>query len=414
MRLPGGVFYGWAIALFASVIAFSSGPGQSFVFSVFVDPIIEETGFSRSAVSTLYAAGSGISAVMVSLVSRMADRFGPRRVLLFVGSALGAVCLLLATAHAMLVFLFAFAALRALGQGSLPVNGTLLIAQWFSRYRARAVAVMSLGFAVATAVLPPASRLVIESYGWREAYAVLGVMVWLLILPGSFFLIRDTPEQVGLLPDGEEVPSGRHVEASTVSGPDNRRVFTSTTFWALALPLATPSLVVTAMVFHQTGIFEERGLSATTAGAVFVPFAISSAVSAVAGGFLIDRYGPRPVFVGAMVLLLAALAWLQFVDSVPEALLYATILGASGALAQTIGGVIWAHFYGRERLGRIQGSGMMVGIAGAALGPLPLALLESVFDGFGPGLLALSVLPVIAIVVILLARPVGTAIPQEA
>jgi MFS family permease len=335
-------------------------------------------------------------------------------VLLFVGSALGAVCLLLATAHAMLVFLFAFAALRVLGQGSLPVNGTLLIAQWFSRYRARAVAVMSLGFAVATAVLPPVSRLVIESYGWREAYAVLGVMVWVLILPGSFFLVRNTPEEVGLLPDGEEVSSGRRVETPTVSGPDKRRVFTSTTFWALALPLATPSLVVTAMVFHQTGIFEERGLSATTAGAVFVPFAISSAVSAVAGGFLIDRYGPRPVFVGSMALLLAALGWLQFVDSVPEALLYGAILGASGALAQTIGGVIWAHFYGRERLGRIQGSGMMVGIAGAALGPLPLALLESAFDGFGPGLLALSVLPVIAIVVISLARPVRTESLQEA
>ncbi len=383
------------------------------MFSVFVDSIIEETGFSRSLVSTLYAAGSGVSAVMVALVSRMADRVGPRRVLLFVGTALGTVCLILATAQALVVFLVAFAGLRALGQGSLPVNGTLLIAQWFFRYRARAVAVMSLGFALSTAILPPLGRFLIDNYGWREAYAVLGVMVWCLVLPGTFFLVRDTPEEVGLLPDGEAVAAGQAPPAAPeTTGPDRRRVFTSRTFWALALPQATPSLVITAMVFHQTGIFEEQGLSATTAGAVFVPFAISSAVSAVVGGVLIDRLGPRRVFVGAMVLLLCALAWLQLVDTVLEAVVYALILGASGSLSQTISGVIWAHFYGRQRLGRIQGSGMMVGIAGAAIGPLPLALLEDAFNGFGEGLLALMVLPVLAIVIISSARPVSYPVGQ--
>ena len=349
---------------------------------------------------------------MVAMVSRMADRVGPRRVLLFVGTALGMVCLILATAQALVVFLVAFAGLRALGQGSLPVNGTLLIAQWFSRYRARAVAVMSLGFALSTAILPPLSRFLIDDYGWREAYAVLGVMVWVLVLPGTFFLVRDTPEEAGLLPDGEQRAAGPPQAVPDTTGPDTRRVFTSTSFWALALPQATPSLVITAMVFHQTGIFEEQGLSATTAGAVFVPFAISSALSAVAGGVLIDRFGPRQVFIGAMVLLLVALGWLQFVDTVPEAVVYALILGASGSLSQTISGVIWAHFYGRHRLGRIQGSGMMVGIAGAAIGPLPLALLEDAFNGFGQGLLALMILPVLAIIIISSARPVVDTVGQ--
>ena len=65
------------------------------------------------------------------------------------------------------------------------------------------------------------------------------------------------------------------------------------------------------------------------------------------------------------------------------------------------------HFYGRRRLGRIQGSGMMVGVAGAAIGPLPLALLEAAFNGFTEGLLALMILPVLAIIVISSARPVS-------
>ncbi|MPZ23182.1 MAG: MFS transporter [Dehalococcoidia bacterium] len=206
-RNPGGIYYGWVIAVFAAVVAFASGPGQSFVFAVFLDPMIEETGFSRSAISTLYAAGTGVSAVMVSLVSRVADRRGPRMVLVLVAAALGIVCFVMASAHSMIVFVMAFAALRALGQGMLPVNGTLLVAQWFVRYRARAISMMSLGFACSIAVLPPISRILIDNLGWREAYAFLGLMVWVLIIPGSLFLVRNRPEDVGLFPDGADSPS---------------------------------------------------------------------------------------------------------------------------------------------------------------------------------------------------------------
>lgn len=394
--------------MFAAVVAFSSGPGQSYVFSVFIDPMIEETGFSRSGISTLYAAGTAVSAVMISLVSRLADRYGPRMMLLVVGFSLGAVCVLMASAHSLVIFVIAFASLRALGQGSMPVNGTLLVANWFARYRARAVSIMGLGFAASTALLPPISRLLIEGLGWREAYAALGLMVWLLILPGALFLVKDRPEDIGLLPDGDTVPDGHVFEARQPSTADKRKVFTSAGFWALALPLATPPLVVTALVFHQTGIFEENGLSATTAGVVFIPFAAASALSAVASGFLVDRWGPKPAFVLSMVLLLAAMGWLQMVNSNLAAIAYVVILGISMAVAQTVSGVIWAFYYGREGLGRVQGSAMTVGIAGAAIGPLPLALLQATFDGFAAGLAAMAALPALAIVGVMFARPRAT------
>ena len=234
------------------------------MFSVFLDSIIAETGFSRSSISVLYAVGSGISAVMVSLVSRMADRVGPRKVLMWVGVALGGACFAMASANTLIVIMVALASLRALGQGSLPVNGTLLVAQWFTRYRARAVSIMGLGFALSTSILPPLCTFLIQEIGWRETYALLGVMVWLLIIPGAFFLVKDRPEAVGLLPDGAPVPpvtAGQPGPPKSAPGPDRRKVFTSARFWMLALPLATTPLVGTALIFHQAGIFAEQGLS---------------------------------------------------------------------------------------------------------------------------------------------------------
>ncbi|MBA2617318.1 MAG: hypothetical protein H0U91_04020, partial [Rubrobacter sp.] len=73
--VPGGregPFYGWAVVLVAAIATFCSGPGQSFVFSVFVDPILADTGISRVGLSTLYAFGTAVSAGMVVLVARLA------------------------------------------------------------------------------------------------------------------------------------------------------------------------------------------------------------------------------------------------------------------------------------------------------------------------------------------------------
>ncbi|MEX2047049.1 MAG: MFS transporter [Chloroflexota bacterium] len=397
VRVPSPRFYyGWVIAAVSALVAFSSGPGQSYVFSVFIDPMIAETGYARSEVSLLYAVGTALSAAVVSLVGRAAVRHGPRRMILVTAGMLGAACLLLASAGSLLVFAVALALLRALGQGSLPINGTLLIAEWFERYRGRAVGVMGLGFATSAAILPVLSRALIDAVGWREAYAVLGMMVWLLVLPATSLLVRDTPESLGLRVDGGPSAAPAGAAPAAAASPDRRRVLRSTRFWALAIPLATPSFVVTALIFHQAGIFEERGLSATTAAAVFVPFAAASALFTLAAGALIDRWGPRRAFFFAMLLMLAAVLSLHAVDSVPRAIAYAALLGASSSVSQTTFGVIWAHFYGLPGLGRIQGSAMMIAIGAAALGPVPLALVHDGLGTFTPGVAALSLLPVLA------------------
>lgn len=173
------------------------------MFSVFLDSILEETGLSRTALSALYAVGSGISAVMVTVVSRQADRYGPRRILLVVAILLASSCMLMAASFSLVTFIIAFAALRAFGQGSLPINGTLLVGQWFVRYRGRALAIMGLGFTASTAALPPVSRLLIDTLGWRQAYVALGVMVLVLLVPATWALVRDRPEDIGLGPDGD-------------------------------------------------------------------------------------------------------------------------------------------------------------------------------------------------------------------
>jgi MFS family permease len=397
-------FYGWVIVGVGFLIAFSSGPGQSYVFSVFLDSIIEDTGLSRTAISALYAVGTGISALMVAFVSRMADRVGPRRVVILVAGALGVACFGMAFAHGFVAFFLAFAALRALGQGSTPINATLMTAQWFVARRGKAMAIMGLGFAASLALLPPLSRALIDSVGWREAYVALGIIVWLLVIPPTVLFARDTPEEMGLHPDGADHPPRQETVTVAADGADDRRVLTSLTFWLIALPLTTSPFVVTALVFHQTGIFDEQGLSATVAAGVFVPFAIAAGLSSTLAGFAIDRAGPRPLFVLAMLILLGGLGASRLIDGALAAAFYAVVLGTGSGMQRIVQSVIWAHYYGRRGLGRVQGSATSIMILMSAVGPLPLAAIEGAAGSYAPGIALMAVLPVLSIVGISFAR----------
>ena len=249
------IFYGWFIVVASGLVIFSTGPGQSYVFSVFIDSIIEDTGLSRTGISALFMASTAVSAVLVTCVSRLADRYGPRIVLVAAGLGLGAACFGMASATNILLFFVAFASLRALGQGSLSINCILLVNQWFVSLRGRAVGMMTLGAMVSTACFPPFVRFLIDSIGWRGAYAVLGVVAIGLIVPVALLIVRNRPEDLGLFPDGSPRPPVSETRQAMQGVSRDTKAYSSPSFWLLALPLASPSLVSTALIFHQTSIF---------------------------------------------------------------------------------------------------------------------------------------------------------------
>ncbi|HIC71117.1 MAG TPA: MFS transporter, partial [Alphaproteobacteria bacterium] len=294
--------------------------------------------------------------------------------------------------------------------GSLNINAVLLVNQWFVVYRGRAIAFMGLGAVLSTAIFPPLARALIDNLGWREAYAVLGILVMSLIVPVSLLVIRNRPEDLSLLPDGRSQPyldTARQSDSvfQEVSSGSRTPVLRSFTFWLLALPMAAPGLVSTALVFHQTSIFKEAGLTATLAAGVFVVFSVSAALTSVAGGFVVERMSPKLLYGFSMLMLLAALLLAVVMNSAFVAVLYVIIMGVANGSQQIVQGVIWAHYYGRHRLGRIQGTGMTIGICGSAIGPFPLALLHDATGSYSVGLLVLTSLPVFSLISILFAHP---------
>jgi MFS family permease len=135
-------------------------------------------------------------------MGRLVDRHGARRMSLHVVVLLGLACAAFGAAVNVVWLAIGFAALRFLGQGSMMLNCSIMVSQWFGRRRGFALSLMALGFAASMAVYPPLGQALVELFGWRWAWVVLGLITWALMVPVLLLLAHDRPEPLGLVPDG--------------------------------------------------------------------------------------------------------------------------------------------------------------------------------------------------------------------
>ncbi len=375
----------------AFVASLASSPGQSYWLSLFVDDLIDATGLSRAAFSAVYAAATGCSALTVLAIGRLVDRRGVGTAWAAVAVGLAVGCGVASLAAGAVSAFVALALLRAFGQGSFPLLGTLMVAARFDGWRGRALAVGNLGSTLAAAGLPAVAVLLIAELGFRDAFRVTGLAVLVLVAPLALVAVRLAP-RVAAGPAPAEPAVAITGEAQRGAHRRDRVRFP----WredggVLLVVLAAPPLVVTGAVFHATSILAERGLGDGAAAGVLAVLAVTTALGAVVAGVLLDQVGVRPVLVASSLLLGGGVALLLATGTVAAYGAFA-VLGVAGGLNVTANGVVWAQGYGVERLGSLQSAGDAARIAGAALGPLPLAVAFSLSGTYDAGLLTLTVL----------------------
>ncbi len=435
--INGRFFYGWVMLAIGFLALLASGPGQSFTFAVFINPLIEELDLSftlplpgaslelgeRTVISMAYGLGTFMAALALFYVGKLVDRHGPRVMLAILAFLLGVVCLLFPFVVNIAMLLVAFTAVRFLGQGSMMLAGNNLVSQWFTRRRGFALSLASLGFAVGTAVYPPILQFAIDTIGWRMSWVWMGFIVWAMIIPATLFLVINRPEDLQLLPDGEKdageaspmesmdstdstdsaettqtTQTAQDGKASDSREPEvswtlaeARRTFT---FWIIAVALANPSALITGLVVHQISYFENQGLSAQLAANIFPITAVSMVVFILIFGMLLDRVSTRFVLSGG-ILLMAVTMWVMRIADTPAlAIFYALIMGACQGSMMTMFPYVWPRYFGREHLGSIQGQASTVIIIGASVGQIPFAIFYDWLGSYHEALLIFSLFPV--------------------
>lgn len=406
-QLTGNAFhYGWVIIAIAALSQFFSGPGQTYSNSIFIDYYIEEFGWSRSTVSGIYSAATLTAGFLLFFVGRLIDRNGSRKMAVAVSIALAIACIFNSFVTSLVMLFIGFFFIRLLGQGSMALISSSLIPQWFIKKRGRAISIAAIGGLVSSAAFPLLNVWLIEAFGWRSSWLILGVIIIVCFTPLALFLIQNSPEEMGLLPDNGDAlkkePEKKAIEevSWTVEEASKTRAF-----WLLLLCAVIPGIVNTGLTFHLVSIFAEKSLSLETAAGILSLTALIGLPVTFITGILLEKvkvqYMLTVVFAGELL----SLFLLQKADFLAAAVIFGLVWGVSMGIERIVLAVVWPNYFGRKHIGSISGISMAMVVTGSALGPLPLGIAFDLFGGYVEILWALMIFPLFGIVAALLADP---------
>jgi sugar phosphate permease len=361
-------FYGWYIVGVGVLVHIAGTFAFSSTLSIFLKPITEELGVTRGAFSLIRTFEIGVAALIVPLLGSWIDRYGGRGILVLGVLMEGAGLLLSSLVQTFWQFVLVRCSLVIAGEallGSLVINVT--IAQWFVRKRGRAMAIANLGTGLAKLGIPLVAASLFVLIGWRNTWAVFGIIAPLLVVAPALIFVRRRPEDIGLHPDGEPPATGESLGQSNRSGGPRRRAPTTESswtrpeilrlpaFWLLVITFGIASIGIAGLNLHIFSYVTDVGYSPLIAASFMSTIALTQLGSTLPWGMLADRYDVRKVScfqfliqcVGLVVITTSADIRLVYAGFV----LYGTGLAGSFVLRE----VIWANFFGRMSLGTVRG-----------------------------------------------------------
>ena len=392
-------FYGWIIVGVANLGIFSSGPGQSHTFSVFVGPISKDLELSNASIASAYGLATLIAAFLLPYMGKIIDKYGPRTSLIIISIILGISCIFFGAASNFLMLTVGFGFLRFFGQGSLMLGCANIVSQWFDTKRGFAMSLMALGFGISMAIHPPFSQWLIEQYGWKFAWVILGISTWIIMVPALYILTWNTPESIGLRPDGVNKSSSIQNNLEEIEGLNLSEAIKEKSFYILSAMWFGMAMLVTTLHFYQVTILTSQGITTDFAAGIFSISAIAMILFMPFVGKMFDNYPTKYVLALGLTINSISLLFITFANNDLFAIIYAIFFGINNAISMTMFGYIWPRYFGRKHLGSIQGTGQMIGVIGASLGPLPVGF---AIDYIGSSLLTiryLSIYPIIIAIV---------------
>lgn len=417
-----------------TVMLIASAPGQTVVVSQFNTAFREALGLSASALSGAYLVGTVAAALPLVLLGRASDRFGPRAVTAAVAVFFGLACGAAGLAQGIVTLTIAFFFLRFLGQGGLSLLSGHALALWFERRLGTVNGLKLMGAQLGFAIIPGAVIVLIDSVGWRLAYPLLGVGVWVAVIPLLLLVAKDRPEQVGQRLDGDPMEQTPALDAPAAGDdsdgpaatmpPETRREIAPTgrrhldpaftlaeakrtgAYWILAATIVLNGMIGTALIFHAQPLLEMRGLDPALSATVVRTWSLVVMLTIFPAGWIADRLPPRVLLPGAMLLICGASALSAAGASTAYAHAAMGAYGLSQSLIMGVGVPTVARYFGRAHHGAIRGSMTRLAVAGTGLGPLALGASLDLTGSFWPGLAVFAALSaVVGALAVFLRRP---------
>ena len=413
-------FYGWWIVAGAVVSQFTwMGIGPA-VVGVFLRPVVDDLGWQvwQFTLATSIAAATGALSGIVA--GEVVDRRGPRPLMLL-GTAVTTLCFIgLSVQSDLWIFLALYAITGFAGWtlfGPLVVNAA--VSKWFVERRGWALAIGSIGVSLAGMISPVTVTFVVDTWDWRVGYAALGVFVTLAIVPVAF-VMRRTPEDYGMRPDGDGgddaaqaslSPSGAEPSSLTRS-----QALRTSGFWLLTVGFGLNFVAMMTILVHAIPFATDAGFSRAVASAALAVNGLGNLSSKVFWGYGLQRFDARLAAAGAylissvgVALMIVAGATGQWAVLFPGFFLYGFGFGGTIPLSE----FLWARYFGRRHIGAIRGIGNPIAVVGTGVGPVLAGAWFDLSGTYNPAFIAAIAVYMAAATVIVTSRPPLTPVANH-
>jgi MFS family permease len=371
------LYYGWRVLLVAAAAMVGTLPGRTQGLGLVTEPLLADFHLDRVAYAELNLWATLIGSAGAVGVGHLIDRFGSRGVLASIALLLGAVVCGMALTTSVAGLALTLTLTRALGQSALSVVSLAIVGHWFVRGIDRAMAVYSIVMSVGFMIAFPAVGFIVQSWGWRAAWLTAGIALVAGLAPLGWAVVRRSPEQLGLRPDGDgtlpvkEAPIAG--ELDSMHGYSWQAAMLTPVFWVFAVGAALYGLVASGIGLFNESILAEHGFGPAVYYQTLVVTALTALAGNFGGGWLAMRMPLARLMSASLLILALGLAGLPHVSSILHVMVWAMAMGLGGGLVMVLFFSVWGRVFGRRHLGRIQGAAQAMTVLASAIGPLLLA-----------------------------------------
>lgn len=354
---------GW-IAVAVVFVNLAMVYGIWYSFSVFLVAFLRDFGWSRSTVAGAFSVFVIVHGVLGPLNGWLMGRVGARRIILVGGCVLGAGLLLMAESHAWWHLYLTFGGLAGIGVACAGwVPSVLVVRGWFPDRVGTALGVASAGIGIGIAGLVPVAQVLVDSFGWRWACRILGIVVAGWVVPATALILRNPPGAAPVRSAGR-APGGDIYWTLRSAVRDWH-------FWGLALVFCSGNVATQMLLVHQVAFLVDHGVAPLVAATIGGMVGLVSIPGKIGWGILSDRTNREVAYSLAFACVIASILTLAQAGREPTSMLpyvYAVFIGLGYAATAPLTPAAASDLFGGPRFSVIFGTLHVSNAIGASSG----------------------------------------------
>ncbi|MFC2035126.1 MFS transporter [Chloroflexota bacterium] len=403
-------FYGWWIVAVSAIILLLAGGIGFYSFGAFFTPLTNEFSWSKAQIS-LTMSIVGLVGFTGPLFGMWVDRYGAKRIMVLGALLMGLSFACLGFTSSLYYFYTLYFVVAAGQMAILNIPVLTVVSHWFEKKRGLATGISVAGFGLGGLIILPLSAHLIYLLGWQWTYHILGVTICLVLIPLIILVIKNSPHDIGTLPDGEKHTAQEKHQRTPVPNSDMwiqrwtlSKALQTSVFWILVLAFTMVFLGTASVIAHAVPFFVGQGFGNQLASTILGSAVGVSILGRVIAGYLSDRMPIKYLAILIFLFQVAGLLVLIFPAKPVSIPAFIAIFGLAMGGLFVLEPLAIREFFGLDSFGAIYGGLWAFETLGWAAGPYITGYIFDTTGNYNLAFITFIFATLLAAVLIMFAR----------